>query len=159
MRVLFVALCCLMVGVVVGLTVPRASSEGICVMVNGMPGPMAVETARACVDRGFTVLPVGFTGGSGRVTEIDVQGVSKSVKVGLVKGPSFGPDAVQALRALKAQHPRLVVIDYTHPSATLSNLQTYVDWWVLFLSSRASLYRISLFIHNASSPKSLPLTT
>ena len=102
-------------------------SAEIRVMVNGMPGPMALETAKACVDRGYTLVPFGFTGGSGRVSDILVQGKARSVKVDLVKGPSFGLQAEALLRTLKAQHPGLIVVDYTHPSATLSNLQAYVD--------------------------------
>ena len=30
----------------------RMSSESVKVMINGMPGPMALETAKACIDRG-----------------------------------------------------------------------------------------------------------
>ena len=37
-------------------------SNNIHVMINGMPGPMAYETAKVCLDRGFTLIPVGFTG-------------------------------------------------------------------------------------------------
>ena len=103
-----------------------ANTPAIAVMVNGMPGPMALEAAKACVDRGFTLLPWGLTGGSGRVSEIDVVGAHKTVRVKLVKGPSFGPEAAQVLSKLKAEHPRLVVVDYTHPSATLGNLEAYV---------------------------------
>ena len=44
------------------------------VMVNGMPGPMAVETAKACIDKGFKLLPYGFTG-KNQPEELDVQGV------------------------------------------------------------------------------------
>jgi len=97
------------------------------VMVNGMPGPMALEAAKACVDRGFTLLPWGLTGGSGRVSEIDVEGAERTVRVKLVKGPSFGGEAMDVLRRLKSEHPNLVVVDYTHPSATLSNLQAYAE--------------------------------
>jgi hypothetical protein len=27
-----------------------------------MPGKMAAETAKACLDRGFKIAPIGFTG-------------------------------------------------------------------------------------------------
>jgi len=92
------------------------------VMVNGMPGPMAVETAKACIDKGFKLLPYGFTG-KNQPEELDVQGV----KVKLIEGASFGPKASEVLKKLKAEHPKLIVVDYTHPSAILSNLQAYAD--------------------------------
>jgi len=42
-----------------------ASSSAIKVMVNGMPGPMALETARVCVNRGYELVATGFTGPKG----------------------------------------------------------------------------------------------
>lgn len=103
------------------------SVEALYVMVNGMPGPMAVETAKVCIDRGFVLLPWGFTGGSGRRGDIDIVGESKTVNVKLVKGPSFGSQAQDLLQQIKSDYPEVIVVDYTHPSATLSNLQVYVD--------------------------------
>jgi len=96
-------------------------------MVNGMPGPMALETAKACVDRGYKLIPWGFTGPN-MIKDIDVTGASKTVKVQLVKGPGVGgPEVIDLLRKIKNENPNLVVIDYTHPSATLNNVKAYVS--------------------------------
>lgn len=101
-------------------------------MVNGMPGPMAVETAKACLDRGFNLLPLGFTGPSGKTKSIKVEGETTSVTVELTKGPGISEEgrvceASERLAALKSQYPDLVIIDYTNPSAALKNLQCYVE--------------------------------
>jgi 4-hydroxy-tetrahydrodipicolinate reductase len=101
-------------------------AETISVMVNGMPGPMALEVAKACLDRGFNLLPMGFTG-PGQPDHITVQGLKTFVDVELVAGPGISDTAGKALSILKELHPNLVVVDYTHPSAILNNLACYVE--------------------------------
>jgi hypothetical protein len=101
-------------------------AQEFAVMVNGMPGPMALETARACLDRGFTLISTGFTG-PGSPEEIIVDGAKKSQTVRLLKGPGVSDDAMDVLKALKAENPNLIVVDYTHPSAALTNIQTYIE--------------------------------
>ena len=96
------------------------------VMVNGMPGPMALEVAQACLDRGFNLVPVGFTG-LNQPASIKVVGATRSVDVQLHAGPGLGTDAAASMKALKVAHPDLVVVDYTHPSAIMNNLACYVD--------------------------------
>ena len=96
------------------------------VMVNGMPGPMALEVAQACLDRGFNLVPVGFTG-LNQPASIQVVGATRTVDVQLQAGPGLGPDAAATMKAMKTQYPDLVVVDYTHPSAILNNLACYVD--------------------------------
>ena len=96
------------------------------VMVNGMPGPMALEVAQACLDRGFNLVPVGFTG-LNQPASIQVVGATRTVDVQLQAGPGLGPDAAATMKAMKAQYPDLVVVDYTHPSAIMNNLACYVD--------------------------------
>lgn len=98
----------------------------ISVMVNGMPGPMALEVAKACLDRGFNLLPMGFTGPN-QPDHITVQGLKTFVDVELVAGPGISDTAGKALSILKELHPNLVIVDYTHPSAILNNLACYVE--------------------------------
>lgn len=98
----------------------------ISVMVNGMPGPMAVEVAKACLDRGFNLLPMGFTGPN-QPDHITVTGSKTFVDVELVAGPGISNTAGKALSILKELHPNLVIVDYTHPSAILNNLACYVE--------------------------------
>lgn len=101
-------------------------AERISVMVNGMPGPMAVEVAKACLDRGFNLLPLGFTG-AGQPDHVTVTGANTFVDVELVAGPGVSENAGKALSILKEMHPNLVIVDYTHPSAILNNLACYVE--------------------------------
>ena len=36
-------------------------SSDVLVVVNGLPGDMALETAKACIDRGLTIAPIALT--------------------------------------------------------------------------------------------------
>jgi len=104
------------------------NNNDIAVIVNGMPGLMALETAISCLDNGLNLLPFGFTGPNTDGTQIEVKGESRSLKVDLLKGPGIdGSRAVETLKSLKQKYPRLVAIDYTHPSAVLNNLNCYVE--------------------------------
>lgn len=98
------------------------------VMVNGMPGPMATETARVCIDRGFTLVNIGFTGPDNAQDGFNVDGANNNnVQVDLIKGPGIDNDAINKLKSLKEQYPDLIVVDYTHPSAVLNNIEAYVN--------------------------------
>lgn len=96
--------------------------EGTAIMVNGMPGPMAVETAKACLDRGYQLINVGFTGPSRKFSSIHVQGKTLSAEVELITGPGISDSAEKRLLQLKKEYPNMIIIDYTHPTATLENL-------------------------------------
>ena len=102
------------------------AGEKITVMVNGMPGPMAYEVAVACLDRGFELLPIAFTGPSSEGKELEVKGRASCATVKLVGGPGVAESAEESLKLLKETYPNMVVIDYTHPSAVLNNLKAYV---------------------------------
>ena len=97
------------------------------VMINGLPGPMAMATAQVVLDRGHTLIPLGLTGNSGKES-IVVKSKEKESLVELIKGPGFsGSDASSRIHELKRKYPNMVVVDYTHPSATLGNLKCYVE--------------------------------
>jgi 4-hydroxy-tetrahydrodipicolinate reductase len=103
------------------------NTEQISVMVNGMPGPMAVAVAEVCLDRGYNLIPIGFTG-NGSPTCITVNSEKNGyVDVELMTGPGLNGGAGKMLESLKARHPNLIIVDYTHPSAILDNLKCYVD--------------------------------
>jgi 4-hydroxy-tetrahydrodipicolinate reductase len=102
-------------------------AEKITVMVNGIPGKMAIESAIVCLDRGYNVLPFGFTGPTNKFSKVRVEGHTRSMDIELVKGPGHSEIASNVLKRMKETHPNLVIIDYTHPSAVLGNLQCYVD--------------------------------
>jgi len=99
------------------------------VMVNGMPGLMALETAIACIDRGFNILPIGFTGPDSP-NSIIVKGKTRSQEVKLIKGPGISnPEDIDIiLKNIKKDYPNMVTIDFTHPSAIYNNLEAYVKY-------------------------------
>lgn len=101
-------------------------SDAIHVMVNGLPGPMALETAKACIDRGLHIIPVGFKGPSCSLDEIIIEGQVKKQIVQLYKGPGLCDNAIERLERVKAEYKDVVVIDYTHPDAALNNIHTYI---------------------------------
>ena len=90
--------------------------EPIRVMVNGLPGSMALAVARnAAADGRFDLVPCSLTGPEITETEIDVDGV----KVAL-----FAPDRRD--RALAGiDRSGLICIDFTHPSAVNDNAGFY----------------------------------
>jgi 4-hydroxy-tetrahydrodipicolinate reductase len=97
------------------------------VMVNGIPGKMALETAIVCLDRGYEVVPYGFTGPSEKYTRIRLEGKTRSLEFELVKGPGLSELATDVLRKMKQAHPNLIVVDYTHPNAVAGNIDCYIQ--------------------------------
>eukprot|EP01035_Chromulina_nebulosa_P017834 gene17834-23446_t len=96
-------------------------------MINGLPGPMALATAVSCLDRGYNVIPIGFTGPDTKVVTCDVTGEEARSTVLLVKGPGINDKADDILKKIKSEYPDIIVIDYTHPSAVLNNIKCYVS--------------------------------
>jgi 4-hydroxy-tetrahydrodipicolinate reductase len=92
-------------------------------MINGLPGLMALETAKVCLERGFNLIPYGFTGPNCNITNLDVTGTS----VKLIKGPGISTDASGFLKTLKESYPRMIIVDYTSPHAVLDNLHCYIE--------------------------------
>lgn len=113
-------------GATTSLMMAAGKGEAINVMVNGMPGPMAVEVARACIERGFNLLPLGFTGPEMATADFAVDSAGgASTTVQLVEGPGINGGATERLAALKSQYPDLIAIDFTTPSAVLNNMECY----------------------------------
>jgi len=95
------------------------------VMVNGVPGRMAHETACAVVRRGLDLVPYALTGPQEAEKEIDVNGV----KVELIK-----PDGrAELLSEVKSKYPGLICVDYTHPSAANPNVKAYCNAGLSFV--------------------------
>jgi 4-hydroxy-tetrahydrodipicolinate reductase len=103
-------------------------NDELTVMVNGMPGLMALETAKSCIDNGLQVATIGFTGEKTVDSNFVVQGLKRSVTVELIKGPGIiGNNANEQIKKLKSKHNNLIIIDYTHPSAVLNNIECYTN--------------------------------
>lgn len=98
----------------------------LAIMINGLPGAMAAETARVCLERGLILVPFGFTGKdplSKQFVVTTISGLSKSID--LIEGPGVNSDAENIMKGIKNEYPNCIIVDYTHPSAVLSNIQCY----------------------------------
>ncbi|CAB9516317.1 tetrahydrodipicolinate reductase 2, chloroplastic [Seminavis robusta] len=106
------------------------SGSEVTVMVNGMPGPMAIAAAEACLRKGLKLSPVAMTR-----PEIDpciltisdaVSGKSSNVQL----IPSTETDELEAAIAGAREgaggEKNLLAIDYTHPSAVNANALFYI---------------------------------
>ncbi|CAE8614061.1 unnamed protein product [Polarella glacialis] len=106
--------------------------SGIVVMMNGLPGAMGHEVSQACIRRGLTLAPVALTGG-GQPADCQVTEGSTSVTVKLV-GPDAAGSQRKALEELKKAHGnRLVIIDFTHPTAVNPNGDLYTSVGVTYV--------------------------
>jgi 4-hydroxy-tetrahydrodipicolinate reductase len=96
----------------------------ITVMMNGLPGAMGHEVARACLRRGFDLAPAAMTG-PGMPKECEVVEGDKKITVKLV-GPD--DDQKKAVADLQAKYgDDLVIIDFTHPTAVNPNSDVYTS--------------------------------
>eukprot|EP00560_Eucampia_antarctica_P000054 CAMPEP_0197832878 /NCGR_PEP_ID=MMETSP1437-20131217/16612_1 /TAXON_ID=49252 ORGANISM="Eucampia antarctica, Strain CCMP1452" /NCGR_SAMPLE_ID=MMETSP1437 /ASSEMBLY_ACC=CAM_ASM_001096 /LENGTH=332 /DNA_ID=CAMNT_0043436507 /DNA_START=48 /DNA_END=1046 /DNA_ORIENTATION=+ len=124
---------------VVRSTHPYSSSElrmslnydDVRVMVNGMPGPMAVASAEACLRKGLGISPVAMTGPNiepQTITVTDsVTGKSSDVRLIPADNKEEIESAIEGLKAGVEDVNNLLVIDFTHPSAVNSNAIFYAE--------------------------------
>ncbi|MGD2021992.1 MAG: dihydrodipicolinate reductase, partial [Desulfobacterales bacterium] len=79
------------------------------VMVNGIPGNMAVNVARHIfADERFALVPFSLTGPEIQASEHTLE----SIAIRLLQ-PKIGPGEIEAI--IQAQGP-FISVDYTHPS-------------------------------------------
>eukprot|EP00930_Biecheleria_cincta_P005547 TRINITY_DN106479_c0_g1_i1.p1 TRINITY_DN106479_c0_g1~~TRINITY_DN106479_c0_g1_i1.p1 ORF type:complete len:286 (-),score=68.86 TRINITY_DN106479_c0_g1_i1:83-940(-) len=124
--------------------------SGIVVMMNGLPGAMGHEVSQACIRRGMTIAPVAMTG-PGMPAECQVTEGATTTSVRLV-----GSDQVEAQREAltdmkKAHGDRLVVIDFTHPTAVNPNAELYNSVGVSFVMGTTGGDRDALMKGTSSS--------
>lgn len=105
--------------------------EEVKVMVNGMPGPMAVASAEACLRKGLGISPVAMTGPDVELQTItvtdSVTGKSSDVRLIPAGMKEEIESAIEGLRAGIEDTNNLLVIDFTHPSAVNSNAIFYAE--------------------------------
>jgi len=93
-------------------------------MMNGLPGAMGHEVARACLRRGFGLAEMAMTG-PGMPADCEVVEGETKIQVKLV-GPT--DDQKKAIADMQAKYgDELVIIDFTHPSAVNSNSDVYTS--------------------------------
>lgn len=112
------------------LKMSSGESDGVYVMVNGMPGPMATAAAEACLRKGLKLAPAAMTGPDMEPMTITVvdQVTQKSADVRLI--PSLEVDEIKAsIEGFKSAYgeKNLLAVDYTHPSAVNANAEFYAD--------------------------------
>jgi 4-hydroxy-tetrahydrodipicolinate reductase len=105
-------------------------------MVNGMPGPMAVAAAEACLRKGLKLSPVAMTGPDIEPCTLGVKDsvTGNSEQVRLI--PADQTEEVQAaVEGIKeACGPNnLLAIDFTHPSAVNGNAVFYAEQNIPFV--------------------------
>ena len=110
------------------LSMSAVDLSDVRIMVNGMPGPMAVAAAEACLRKGLKLAPVAMTGPDIEPCTIKVNDLvtGKAADVKLI--PSTNLDEMEAaLEGMKeACGPNnLLAIDFTHPSAVNGNALFY----------------------------------
>jgi 4-hydroxy-tetrahydrodipicolinate reductase len=93
------------------------SGEKLAVMVNGVPGRMAAATAEEVVARGLVLADEALTGPG--VENATVQIGSHSVTL------AAPPQHAACLQRVRDKYPRIIVVDYTHPSACNPNVELY----------------------------------
>lgn len=106
-------------------TMASESAEPLVVMVNGLPGRMAAATAEEVVRRGIKLAEEAMTGPGMN----DVEIVAGKHKVNL-QPPS---EHEACLERMRSRHSRLVIVDYTHPSAANKNVDLYVAKGISFV--------------------------
>lgn len=106
---------------------PRAEVEDAAapvMMINGLPGALAMESARACLRRGLSLAAVALTGPRG-TKSATVQEGSKVVTIQLVGAADHEAQRRALKDAASAHGSRLVVVDCTHPDAVNRNAELY----------------------------------
>lgn len=89
----------------------------LAVMVNGVPGNMAAATAEEVVRRGLVLADEALTGPGVSTSHFEADGSRVAL--------SAPDDHVACLERMKEKYPRLIIVDYTHPSAANPNVENY----------------------------------
>ncbi|XP_050203921.1 4-hydroxy-tetrahydrodipicolinate reductase 2, chloroplastic [Mercurialis annua] len=114
-------------------------SFDIPIMVNGCSGNMGKAVIKAADSAGLQILPVSF--GSPEESGQNVQVCGKDIKI---YGPSEREDV---LATMYNEHPNLIVVDYTVPTAVNGNADLYCKVGVPFVmgttgGDRDLLYKV-----------------
>lgn len=101
-----------------------SASDTLVVMVNGLPGRMAAATAEHVLSRGLILADEAMTGA----------GMEGSHKIGETTVTLVPPDGhASCLQRLRQRHDRLIVVDYTHPTAANRNVELYSAHGISFV--------------------------
>lgn len=124
-------------------------------MVNGMPGPMAVAAAEACLRKGLDLAPIGMTGPEVEPYTIQVNdavtGRTSDVRLIPVCDEEEVDASVEATKEACGTN-NLLTIDFTHPSAVNNNAIFYAKHDIPFVMGTTGGDREKL-LHDMESAK------
>ena len=101
----------------------QMSKSDVQVMVNGMPGPMAVAAAEACLRKGLKLCPIALTGPDVASHTITVTDEDSNASSDVTLIPSNDIDLIDSsMQGLSD----IIAIDFTHPSAVNTNALFYI---------------------------------
>ncbi|KAI0563728.1 Dihydrodipicolinate reductase [Gracilaria domingensis] len=106
------------------VTISATLGDQLAVMVNGVPGKMASATAEEVVRRGMTLANEALTG-PGMRGSVLIEGTEVALS------PPEGH--VQCLQRVRNKYPKLILVDYTHPSAANKNVEKYAEQGLSFV--------------------------
>lgn len=101
--------------------------DQLAVMVNGVPGKMAAATAEEVLRRGLILADEALTGPGVLTSHFDIGLGSPPVSL------SAPEDHKACLQRVSEKYPRLIVVDYTHPSAANPNVENYAKAGLSFV--------------------------
>ena len=138
-----------------GLRMSAVDISDVQIMVNGMPGPMAVAAAEACLRKGLKLAPIAMTGPEVEPCTIKVNDLvtGRASDVRLI--PACDTEEVESAvaAAKEACGPNnLLAIDFTHPSAVNHNAIFYAKNGIPFVMGTTGGDREKL-LHDMESPK------
>ncbi|CAD7961370.1 unnamed protein product [Amoebophrya sp. A25] len=114
-----------------------SSKKKLVVMVNGLPGKMALGCAEIVLERGFELCPVSLAGSRGEKIEIAASGggASSSREVELYPKDKHEEAMTLACKSRDAngEDKELLIIDYTSPSAVENNVTLYAKYGIPFV--------------------------
>lgn len=110
------------------MSTSESKDNPLVVMVNGLPGKMAAATADEVVRRGLTLAEEAMTGPDTSGSHTVAQN-NNDIEVKLQP-----PDEHDAcLQRMRQCYPRLIVVDYTHPSVANRNVELYAAHGLSFV--------------------------
>jgi len=111
----------------------KTDAAGVVVMMVGLPGAMGHEIAQACLRAGMTLTPDSLTARPNMPGNCEVKEGGMTVPVKLV-GPTEPGAQKKVLDDARKKHgERLVIIDFTHPTAVNPNSKLYCEAGVAFV--------------------------
>eukprot|EP00904_Undaria_pinnatifida_P008864 jgi/Undpi1/5107/HiC_scaffold_19.g08459.m1 len=112
----------------------EAEFGGVWVMMNGLSGKMGVDVAAACLRKGFRIAPYSMSGkGTGELSVSDLEG-GEATTVSLVPSDDVqGCEKAVAEMRRRCAGGKIVVVDYTTPSAVNSNADFYAKHGLNFV--------------------------